>query len=100
MIETVVDKFLVELQSQLDEKGITLDVSQGVRKYLVEEGYDKNMGARPMARVIQEHIKKPLAEMVLFGKVASSGGVLEIVLEDGKIVIREQAPELAQFLSL
>ncbi|CAA0119513.1 ATP-dependent Clp protease ATP-binding subunit ClpA [BD1-7 clade bacterium] len=95
VIATVVDKFLVELQSQLDEKAITLNVSDEVREFLVNTGYDKNMGARPMARAIQEHIKKPLAELVLFGNVSSSGGIIEVVLEDDKIVIREQTPELA-----
>jgi ATP-dependent Clp protease ATP-binding subunit ClpA len=55
------------LQGQLDEKRITLDVDEDARLWLVEKGYDQHMGARPMDRVIQEHIKKPLAEMVLFG---------------------------------
>jgi ATP-dependent Clp protease ATP-binding subunit ClpA len=71
VILTVVDKFLAELQGQLDEKRITLDVDEDARLWLVEKGYDKHMGARPMDRVIQEHIKKPLAEMVLFGPLAA-----------------------------
>jgi len=74
VILTVVDKFLTELQGQLDEKRVTLDVDEDARLWLVEKGYDINMGARPMERVIQEYIKKPLAEMVLFGSLAQSGG--------------------------
>lgn len=74
VILTVVDKFLAELQGQLDEKRITLDVDEDARLWLVEKGYDQHMGARPMDRVIQEHIKKPLAEMVLFGPLAAKGG--------------------------
>ncbi|MEO1078338.1 MAG: ATP-dependent Clp protease ATP-binding subunit ClpA [Pseudomonadota bacterium] len=82
IILTVVDKFLAELQGQLDEKRITLDVDEDARLWLVEKGYDKNMGARPMDRVIQEHIKKPLAELVLFGPLASKGGTALIRLNE------------------
>ncbi|MFN2327977.1 MAG: ATP-dependent Clp protease ATP-binding subunit ClpA [Chromatocurvus sp.] len=74
IILTVVDKFIAELQGQLDEKRVTLDVDEDARLWLVEKGYDERMGARPMERVIQEHIKKPLAELVLFGALAGSGG--------------------------
>ncbi|MEM9396731.1 MAG: AAA family ATPase, partial [Pseudomonadota bacterium] len=74
VILTVVDKFIAELQGQLDEKRITIDVDEDARLWLVEKGYDKHMGARPMDRVIQEHIKKPLAELVLFGPLAGKGG--------------------------
>jgi ATP-dependent Clp protease ATP-binding subunit ClpA len=73
VILTVVDKFLTELQGQLDEKRVTLEVSEDARLWLVEKGYDRSMGARPMARVIQEHIKKPLADMVLFGALKKGG---------------------------
>jgi len=74
VILTVVDKFIAELQGQLDEKRVTLDVDEDARLWLVEKGYDERMGARPMERVIQENIKKPLAELVLFGALAQSGG--------------------------
>jgi ATP-dependent Clp protease ATP-binding subunit ClpA len=74
VILTVVDKFLTELQAQLDDKRVTLDVDVEARLWLVEKGYDIHMGARPMERVIQEHIKKPLAELVLFGALSQSGG--------------------------
>jgi len=80
VILTVVDKFLTELQAQLDEKRVTLDVDEDARRWLVEKGYDIHMGARPMERVIQEHIKKPLAELVLFGSLARSGGVAKVRL--------------------
>lgn len=82
VILTVVDKFLTELQGQLDEKRVTLDVDEDARLWLVEKGYDRNMGARPMARVIQEYIKKPLAELVLFGALAQNGGVALVRLND------------------
>jgi ATP-dependent Clp protease ATP-binding subunit ClpA len=77
VILTVVDKFLTSLQTQLDEKRVQLHVDDGAREWLVEEGYDRNMGARPMERVIQEHIKKPLADMVLFGEL-SKGGIAQV----------------------
>ena len=76
-ILTVVDKFLTALQTQLDEKRVQLQVDDGAREWLVDEGYDRNMGARPMERVIQEHIKKPLADMVLFGDLAK-GGIAQV----------------------
>ncbi|MAL96747.1 MAG: ATP-dependent Clp protease ATP-binding subunit ClpA [Haliea sp.] len=81
VILTVVDKFLTELQGQLDEKRVTLEVDEDARLWLVEKGYDRNMGARPMARVIQEHIKKPLAELVLFGALSEKGGVAHVGLD-------------------
>lgn len=78
VVLTVVDKFLVELQAQLDDKKVALHVDDDARRWLVKKGYDRTMGARPMARVIQEHIKKPLAEMVLFGSLEEQGGVVHI----------------------
>ena len=77
VILTVVDKFLTALQTQLDEKRVQLQVDDDARNWLVEEGYDPHMGARPMERVIQEHIKKPLADMVLFGAL-SKGGIARV----------------------
>ncbi|MCY4043695.1 MAG: AAA family ATPase, partial [Cellvibrionales bacterium] len=94
VVHTVVDKFLIELQSQLDEKKITLNISKEVRDFLVEHGYDKAMGARPMARIIQEHVKKPLAEMVLFSELADRGGQINIFLEEGKVVVKQEDTEL------
>lgn len=75
VILTVVDKFLTELQGQLDERQVVIEVDEEARLWLVEKGYDATMGARPMERVIQEHIKKPLADMVLFGELAKGGAV-------------------------
>jgi len=89
VVHTVVDKFLFELQSQLDDKGITIHVSEDVRNYLVQEGYDPLMGARPMARVIQEKIKKPLAEYVLFSGL-SKGAVIAVDLKDEEVVLHEE----------
>lgn len=90
VVLTVVDKFLFELQSQLDEKQVTLQVDDEAREWLVEHGYDKTMGARPMSRIIQENIKKPLAEMVLFGELAEKGGVVQVSVEDDKLVLTAQ----------
>jgi len=87
IIGTVVDKFLVELQAQLDDKSVALEVDEDARLWLVENGYDEDMGARPMARLIQEKLKKPLAEEVLFGKLSSGGGTVKVSLEDGDIAI-------------
>ena len=75
-ISNVVDKFLIELQAQLDEKKVSMEVDDSARKWLGEHGYDKIMGARPMQRLIQDKIKKPLAEDILFGKLAHGGHVI------------------------
>ncbi|MCZ6828216.1 MAG: ATP-dependent Clp protease ATP-binding subunit ClpA [Gammaproteobacteria bacterium] len=99
VIFTVVDKFLIELQSQLDEKRVTLDVDEDSRLWLVEKGYDVNMGARPMERIIQENIKKPLAEMVLFGDLSKTGGTALVRLDkaaDKLVVSTEEETELAE----
>jgi ATP-dependent Clp protease ATP-binding subunit ClpA len=97
VILTVVDKFLTELQGQLDEKRVTIDVDEDARLWLVEKGYDIHMGARPMARVIQEHIKKPLAEMVLFGSLAQSGGTALVRLNkaEDKLEVTVEQEEAA-----
>jgi len=91
VIKTVVDKFLVELQSQLDEKKVMLDVLEEAREWLAEHGYDAKMGARPMARLIQEKLKKPLAEAVLFGDLASAGGVATVCVEADDLQIKIKA---------
>ena len=80
----VVDKFLMELQVQLDSKAVTLHVDDEVKVYLAEKGYDVKMGARPMARLIQEDVKKPLAEEILFGSLAA-GGDVHLSMRDGEI---------------
>ena len=86
-ILTVVDKFLVELQAQLDEKKVMLEVDDEAREWLAREGYDEKMGARPMQRIIQEKIKKELAEEVLFGKLAKHGGTVHVTTNDGELAI-------------
>ncbi len=92
VIKTVVDKFLVQLQSQLDEKKVFLDVDESARLWLAQNGYDPKMGARPMERVIQDKVKKPLAEAVLFGELAKSGGIVKITVdENDKLVIETSA---------
>ena len=84
VIASVVDKLLVELQAQLDDKRVVIHVMDDAKSWLGKTGYDENMGARPMARLIQEKIKKPLAEMILFGEL-SEGGEVEIDLVDGAL---------------
>ncbi len=87
VIRTVVDKFLVELQVQLEVQKVQLEVSEEVRDWLLENGYDKNMGARPMQRLIQDSIKTVLAEEILFGKLSKSGGIAFVSLEDNEIKV-------------
>jgi ATP-dependent Clp protease ATP-binding subunit ClpA len=92
-IFNVVDKFLYELESQLAEKKVIMHVDEDARQWLAEHGYDEKMGARPMARVIKENIKKPLAEELLFGQLAHGGNV-EVTVEDGNIKFEfENIPE-------
>ena len=86
VIKGVVDKFLTELQAQLDDKKVMLDVDERARSWLAEQGYDKDMGARPMNRLIQERLKRPLAEKILFGELSESGGTVHISEEDGDLV--------------
>ncbi|MES2823167.1 MAG: ATP-dependent Clp protease ATP-binding subunit ClpA [Pseudomonadota bacterium] len=81
VIKTVVDKFLMELQTQLDTKHVTLEITDDAREWLAIHGYDVKMGARPMARLIQEKLKKPLAEEILFGALSHGGGVVEVDLD-------------------
>jgi ATP-dependent Clp protease ATP-binding subunit ClpA len=92
IIAKVVDKFLVELQALLDDKAVVLEVSDEARTLLAEKGYDKNMGARPMSRVVTELIKRPLADEVLFGKLVS-GGVAHVDVVEGEIAIHCESPE-------
>lgn len=84
VIYQVVDKFIVELQAQLDAKGVSMEVSEPARSWLSEQGYDKAMGARPMGRVIQQQLKKPLANELLFGELVG-GGSVKVTLKDDKL---------------
>src|SRR5690606_7722982 len=84
VIRTVVDKFLIELQTQLDDRKVVLHVEDEAVDWFVEHGYDKAMGARPMLRLIQTKIKRPLAEDILFGKLVN-GGDVHVLVENGQI---------------
>jgi len=83
-IHRVVDKFVLELERQLAERHVAILVSDEARTWLAEKGYDELYGARPLARVIQENIKKPLADELLFGRLAK-GGTVRVKLENGKL---------------
>jgi ATP-dependent Clp protease ATP-binding subunit ClpA len=87
VIKTVVDKFLVEIQVQLDSKKVVLEISDEARDWLAEHGYDQAMGARPMQRLIQTKIKKELAEDILFGKLSNGGGVVHVLVKDNDLVL-------------
>jgi ATP-dependent Clp protease ATP-binding subunit ClpA len=88
----VVDKFLIELEMQLQEKHVSLTVDADARRWLAEHGFDPQMGARPMARVIQDNVKRLLADELLFGKLASGGKVL-LSLKDGKLAVECEEAE-------
>ena len=80
VITKVVEKFVFQLEAQLADRGVTIELGEGATKWMVKKGYDEKFGARPMARVIQEYIKKPLAEELLFGKL-EHGGIVKITTE-------------------
>ncbi len=82
----VVDKFIIELEAQLLDKKVELDITYDAKAWLAKHGYDALMGARPMARLIQEHIKKPLADAILFGDL-QKGGTATVELHDGKLAL-------------
>ena len=94
VLTQVVDKFIFELEAQLQEQQVTIEVDEAARLWLAEHGYDPKMGARPMARIIQQHVKKPLAEELLFGKLAS-GGHLIISEADGELEFTIEEKEFA-----
>ena len=75
-------KFVLQLEAQLGDRDVTIELSEEATKWLINHGYDEQMGARPMARLIQEHIKKALADEVLFGKLKSGGHVRVVVIKD------------------
>jgi len=84
IVTRVVDKFVMELEVQLDDRNVVIELTDSAREWLAQKGYDPKYGARPLSRVIQEYIKKPLAEELLFGKLSKGGAVLVKVV-DGKI---------------
>ena len=83
-VKRVVDKLVVELESKLDNNNVTLELDDDARDWIADRGYDPKMGARPMARIIQEHIKRPLAEELLFGSL-EDGGHVRITVEDDEL---------------
>ena len=92
-ISRVVDKFVMQLESQLGDRHVTIELSDAARKWLAEKGYDPKFGARPLGRVIQETIKKPLAEELLFGRL-TGGGTVRVDLVDGKLAFTYPTPAL------
>jgi ATP-dependent Clp protease ATP-binding subunit ClpA len=84
VIAKVVEKFVLQLEAQLADRDVTIELSEPATKWLIRHGYDEQMGARPMARVIQEHIKKALADEVLFGRLKGGGHVRVVVVQDEK----------------
>ncbi len=85
VIKGVVDKFLTELQAQLDDKKVQLDVDDDARAWFAKKGYDKSMGARPMNRLIQDMLKRPLAEKILFGELAETGGIVHVSTSEDEL---------------
>jgi len=83
-IGRVVDKFILQLEEQLADRNVTIELDEAARKWLAEKGYDRLFGARPLGRIIQEHIKKPLAEELLFGKL-TKGGIVRVTREGDKL---------------
>jgi ATP-dependent Clp protease ATP-binding subunit ClpA len=84
VIRRVVDKTVAELSAQLAEKKVTIELTEAGRDWLAEHGFDRTMGARPMGRLVQNEVKKPLAEKILFGEL-KAGGAVRITAEDGKL---------------
>jgi ATP-dependent Clp protease ATP-binding subunit ClpA len=99
-IERVVDKLLVEAEAQLEQKRVSISVDENARRWIAKRGYDPKMGARPMSRLIQEHIKRPLAEELLFGKLVNGGHVEVSLSDDGeKLVLSTRAADAPALLS-
>src|SRR6186997_1310902 len=90
VISKVVEKFVLQLEAQLADRDVTIELSEPAKAWLIERGYDEQMGARPMARVIQEHIKKPLADEVLFGKLKGGGHVRVVLVKDDTDAAQEK----------
>jgi ATP-dependent Clp protease ATP-binding subunit ClpA len=96
IVGRVVEKFVMQLEAQLADRNVTIELSSAAKEWLAERGYDRLYGARPLARIIQEYIKKPLAEELLFGKLVK-GGSVKVTMKDGKLdfeIIEAQVPAL------
>ncbi|MBP0482661.1 ATP-dependent Clp protease ATP-binding subunit ClpA [Sagittula salina] len=88
----VVEKFVLQLEAQLLDRNVTIELTKPAAEWLADKGYDDKMGARPLGRVIQEHIKKPLAEELLFGKL-TKGGIVKVSVKDGDLVLNLEGPD-------
>jgi len=95
VILQVVEKFVMQLEAQLLDRDVTIDLTRAAAEWIAEKGYDDRMGARPLGRVIQEYIKKPLAEELLFGKLAK-GGMVQVGVKAGELDLRMEKPKNAQ----
>ena len=95
VIRLVVDKFIMQLDAQLAERNVEIELSEAARDWLVKRGYDRNYGARPLTRVVQEHIKKPLADQLLFGELTGGGLALVDVENDALVVTVKTPPQKA-----
>jgi ATP-dependent Clp protease ATP-binding subunit ClpA len=90
-VEKIVDKFLIELQNKLKDKQVHLEVDNIAKDWFANYGYDKHMGARPMARLMKEKLKKPLAEELLFGELSEAGGRVSVTVENHELKIMIEA---------
>ena len=87
----MVEKFVLQLEAQLLDRGVTIELTKAAAEWIADKGYDDKMGARPLARVIQEYVKKPLAEELLFGKLAK-GGLVKVGVKNGALDLRIEEP--------
>ncbi|WP_299936000.1 ATP-dependent Clp protease ATP-binding subunit ClpA [uncultured Pelagimonas sp.] len=92
VILQVVEKFVLQLEAQLMDRGVSIELTRPAAEWLADKGYDDKMGARPLGRVIQEYIKKPLAEELLFGKLMK-GGLVKVSIKDGELVLNLEGPD-------
>jgi ATP-dependent Clp protease ATP-binding subunit ClpA len=93
VVHRIVEKFVMQLEAQLADRGVTFELTETAIAWLADKGYDEQMGARPLARVIQEHIKRPLADEVLFGKLKKGGTVRVSVSEDAEGLLLESVED-------
>ena len=98
VILQVVEKFVLQLEAQLMDRNVQIELSKSAAEWLADKGYDDHMGARPLGRVIQEHIKKQLAEELLFGKL-TKGGLVKVGVKDGEIELQIEEPQSPRITS-